>query len=116
MSRVAVIDMGSNSTRLLVAEVSGGTVHELARETRITRLAQGVDSTGYLAVEAVDRVLAALADYREAIDGLGATQVTAVATSAVRESRKPPTRKFHAACTPRPARPRAWRSTPGVLR
>ena len=86
MARVAVIDMGSNSTRLLIAEVSGASVRELARETRITRLAQGVDSTGYLAEEAVDRVLAALADYREAIDGLGATQVTAVATSAVRDA------------------------------
>ena len=84
--RVAVIDMGSNSTRLLVADVRDGTVQELARETRITRLAQGVDSTGSLAEEAVDRVLAALADYRAEIDRLGAARVTAVATSAVRDA------------------------------
>jgi len=81
-----VIDMGSNSTRLLVADVDGRTVHELARQTRITRLAQGVDATGRLASEAVDRVLAALAGYRAEIDRLGAERVTAVATSAVRDA------------------------------
>jgi exopolyphosphatase / guanosine-5'-triphosphate,3'-diphosphate pyrophosphatase len=86
MSHVAVIDMGSNSTRLLVADVSDGTVRELTRETRITRLAQGVDATGRLADEAVDRVLAALADYRAEIDRLGAERITAVATSAVRDA------------------------------
>jgi exopolyphosphatase/guanosine-5'-triphosphate,3'-diphosphate pyrophosphatase len=90
MPRVAVIDMGSNSTRLLVADVDDGTVHELTRETRITRLAQGVDATGRLADEAVDRVLAALADYREEIDRLGAERVTAVATSAVRDAANGP--------------------------
>jgi exopolyphosphatase/guanosine-5'-triphosphate,3'-diphosphate pyrophosphatase len=84
--RVAVIDMGSNSTRLLVAEVSDGRVQELTRATRITRLAQGVDATGLLAGEAIDRVLAALADYRAEIDRLGASRVTAVATSAVRDA------------------------------
>jgi exopolyphosphatase / guanosine-5'-triphosphate,3'-diphosphate pyrophosphatase len=87
MPRVAVIDMGSNSTRLLVADVEAGAVHELARETRITRLAEGVDSAGYLADEAVDRVLAALTDYRAQIDRLGPVDhVTAVATSAVRDA------------------------------
>ena len=86
MARVAVIDMGSNSTRLLVADVDAGTVQELTRATRITRLAQGVDATGRLAPEAVDRVLAALADYRAEIDRLGAERVTAVATSAVRDA------------------------------
>jgi exopolyphosphatase/guanosine-5'-triphosphate,3'-diphosphate pyrophosphatase len=86
VARVAVIDMGSNSTRLLVAEVDGGRVQELARQTRITRLAQRVDATGFLAEDAVDRVLAALADYRGEIDRLGASRVTAVATSAVRDA------------------------------
>lgn len=88
--RVAVIDMGSNSTRLMVADVDAGAVMELARETRITRLAQGVDSTGRLADEAVDRVLAALADYRAEIDRLGAEAVSAVATSAVRDAANGP--------------------------
>jgi exopolyphosphatase/guanosine-5'-triphosphate,3'-diphosphate pyrophosphatase len=84
--RVAVIDMGSNSTRLLVADVKHGTVREVTRQTRITRLAQGVDATGRLADEAVERVLAALADYRAEIDRLGAESVTALATSAVRDA------------------------------
>src|SRR5215213_10301151 len=86
MPHVAVIDMGSNSTRLLVAEVGEGTVQELTRATRITRLAQGVDATGRLADDAIDRVLAALTDYRAEIDRLGASRVTAVATSAVRDA------------------------------
>ena len=86
MPRVAVIDMGSNSTRLLVADVDVGQVHELTRQTRITRLAQGVDATGELAVEAIDRVLAVLVDYRAEIDRLGAERVTVIATSAVRDA------------------------------
>jgi exopolyphosphatase/guanosine-5'-triphosphate,3'-diphosphate pyrophosphatase len=86
VARVAVIDMGSNSTRLLVADVGGGHVRELTRQTRITRLAQGVDATGRLADEAIDRVLAALADYRAEIDRLGAERVVAIATSAVRDA------------------------------
>jgi exopolyphosphatase/guanosine-5'-triphosphate,3'-diphosphate pyrophosphatase len=90
VARVAVIDMGSNSTRLLVADVEQGHVSELVRETRITRLAQGVDATGELAPAAVDRVLAALADYRAEIDRLGAERVTAVATSAVRDAANGP--------------------------
>jgi exopolyphosphatase/guanosine-5'-triphosphate,3'-diphosphate pyrophosphatase len=86
MPRVAVIDMGSNSTRLLVADVTGDGIRELVRETRITRLAQGVDSTGRLAGEAIDRVLAVLEHYRAEIDRLGADRVTAIATSAVRDA------------------------------
>lgn len=86
MPRVAVVDIGSNSTRLLVADVGAGTVHELARQTRITQLGQGVDQTRRLANEAIDRVVAALADYRAEIDRLGAERVTAVATSAVRDA------------------------------
>ena len=86
MPRVAVIDMGSNSTRLLVADVRDRTVEELARQTRITRLAQGVDATGQLSEEAIERVVAALSDYKAQIDRLGAKETVALATSAVRDA------------------------------
>jgi exopolyphosphatase/guanosine-5'-triphosphate,3'-diphosphate pyrophosphatase len=82
--------MGSNSTRLLVADAGGGSVRELVRETRITRLAQGVDATGRLADEAVERVLGVLSGYRGEIDRLGAEKVVAVATSAVRDAANGP--------------------------
>jgi exopolyphosphatase/guanosine-5'-triphosphate,3'-diphosphate pyrophosphatase len=79
--------MGSNSTRLLVADLrDGGNLEELVRRTRITRLAQGVDSTGRLSDEAIGRVLDALSDYRAEIDELGAERVVALATSAVRDA------------------------------
>jgi exopolyphosphatase/guanosine-5'-triphosphate,3'-diphosphate pyrophosphatase len=78
--------MGSNSTRLLIADVGEGVVRELVRETRITRLAQGVDASGRLAGDAIDRVLDALAAYRVEIDRLGAERITAIATSAVRDA------------------------------
>jgi exopolyphosphatase/guanosine-5'-triphosphate,3'-diphosphate pyrophosphatase len=84
--RVAVLDLGSNSTRLLVADVADGRVHEIERATRITRLGQGVDATGRLDDRAIDRVLAALGDYRQAIDDHGAEKIVAVATSAVRDA------------------------------
>ena len=90
MPRVAVIDMGSNSTRLLIADIDEGAVRELVRETRITRFAQGVDSTGRLADEAIDRVLAALADYRAAVDHHEADRVVALATSAARDAANGP--------------------------
>lgn len=84
--RVAVVDLGSNSTRLLVAEVQDGHIEELARDTTVTRLGQAVDSSGKLAEEAIDRVVTAVAGYRETIDALHAERVTAVATSAVRDA------------------------------
>ena len=84
--RVAVVDLGTNSTRLLVADVGGGRVEELDRRTNVTRLGEGVDSSGRLADAAIARVLDALAGYREAIDRHGAERVVAVATSAVRDS------------------------------
>jgi exopolyphosphatase/guanosine-5'-triphosphate,3'-diphosphate pyrophosphatase len=83
---IAVVDLGTNSTRLLVARVSGGRVEELERHSVVTRLGQGVDSTGRLAGEAVDRVFEALERYRELIDEHGAETVVALATSAVRDS------------------------------
>jgi len=84
---VAVIDIGTNTTRLLVAErdADGGVV-ELDRRTTITTLGQGVDRTGRLADEAMDRVAAAIAEYRRVIDRLGAERIVAVATSAMRDA------------------------------
>ena len=85
--RVAVVDIGSNSTRLLVAQADGRRItRELRRESRVTRLGQGVDATGALDPEAMQRVFAVLEDYRKAIDELGADRTTAVLTSAVRDA------------------------------
>ena len=84
---VAVVDVGTNSTRLLVAEVNGGRIlRELERRTTVTRLGEGVDRSGRLSEAAIERVLAACASYREAIDEHGAEQVVAVLTSAVRDA------------------------------
>jgi exopolyphosphatase / guanosine-5'-triphosphate,3'-diphosphate pyrophosphatase len=87
---VAVIDIGTNTTRLLVAEVEDGQVVELERRTLITSLGQGVDSSGRLSQEAMDRVAEAIAVYREVIDRLGADPVVALATSAMRDSENGP--------------------------
>jgi exopolyphosphatase/guanosine-5'-triphosphate,3'-diphosphate pyrophosphatase len=85
--RIAVVDIGTNSTRLLVADTLDGRVTaELARETRVTRLGQGVDTTGALADEAIARVFAVLEEYRLAIDEHGTDRVVAVLTSAVRDA------------------------------
>jgi exopolyphosphatase/guanosine-5'-triphosphate,3'-diphosphate pyrophosphatase len=84
--RVAVVDLGTNTTRLLVADIEDGTVAELEKRTRITGLGQGVDATGRLADDAMQRVRETLDEYREAIDRLGADDVLAVATSAMRDA------------------------------
>ncbi len=85
--RVAVVDIGTNSTRLLIADVDEGRVtQELERESRVTRLGQGVDATGALSQEAMDRVFAVLEDYRAKIDAHGVEATTAVLTSAVRDA------------------------------
>jgi exopolyphosphatase/guanosine-5'-triphosphate,3'-diphosphate pyrophosphatase len=83
---IAVIDLGTNSTRVLVAHVEDGQVEQLERRSTVTRLGQGVDATGRLADEAVERVLDVLADYRRLIDEHEAEKVVALATSAVRDS------------------------------
>jgi exopolyphosphatase/guanosine-5'-triphosphate,3'-diphosphate pyrophosphatase len=84
---VAVVDIGTNSTRLLVAEVKDGRVAaELERESQVTRLGAGVDSAGRLQDEAMERVYATLARYREAIERHGAQRAVAVLTSAVRDA------------------------------
>jgi exopolyphosphatase/guanosine-5'-triphosphate,3'-diphosphate pyrophosphatase len=83
---IAVVDIGTNSTRLLVARVGAGRVEEQERQSIVTRLGQEVDSTGRLADEAIARVCAVLERYRESIDRHGADTVVALATSAVRDS------------------------------
>jgi exopolyphosphatase / guanosine-5'-triphosphate,3'-diphosphate pyrophosphatase len=87
LSTVAVVDIGTNSTRLLVAEVDGG-VHELDRRTIVTRLGEGVDRTGRLGRAPIERVFEALDSYREAI--ARADIRTAVMTSAVRDAENGP--------------------------
>ena len=88
---VAVVDIGTNSTRLLVADVgAGGALRELERRTTVTFLGERVDETGRLAEAAVARVLSACASYREAIDRHGAGRVVAVLTSAVRDAENGP--------------------------
>lgn len=84
--RVAVVDLGTNSTRLLVADVEDRAVRELDRRTDVTRLGEGVDASGRLAAAAMERVFATVGGYREAIDAAGAGRAVAVATSAVRDA------------------------------
>ena len=78
--------MGTNSTRLLVADVEDHSVSEVERETRVTRLGRGVDTSGQLATEAIDDVCNAVGDYISTYEGLGADRITALATSAVRDA------------------------------
>ena len=85
--RVAVIDIGTNSTRLLVADVHDGRVTaELTRRTSVTRLGAGVDAAGRLREDAVGRVFATLNEYRAQLDDQGADTALAVLTSAVRDA------------------------------
>jgi exopolyphosphatase/guanosine-5'-triphosphate,3'-diphosphate pyrophosphatase len=86
--RTAVVDIGTNSTRLLVADVeqSTGTVTELHRESRVTRLGDKVDAGGQLSDEAIGRVQTTLTDYRATIDRYGCEANLAVLTSAVRDA------------------------------
>jgi exopolyphosphatase/guanosine-5'-triphosphate,3'-diphosphate pyrophosphatase len=90
--RVAVIDIGTNSTRLLVADVDPqtGSVEELERRSTVTRLGQGVDTTGALAPDAMQRVFDTLTAYRALIDKHAASANLAVLTSAVRDASNGP--------------------------
>jgi exopolyphosphatase/guanosine-5'-triphosphate,3'-diphosphate pyrophosphatase len=83
--RVAVIDVGSNSTRLLIADVDGA-VSVLERQSRVTRLGRGVDLSGQLADEAIEAACAAIADYVEICRESDVQRVAAIATSAVRDA------------------------------
>ena len=85
--RIAVADLGTNSTRLLVADLGpDGELAEIDRRTKVTRLGDGVDASGRLADDAMERVLSTLDEYRRAAGEHGATNTVAVATSAVRDA------------------------------
>jgi exopolyphosphatase/guanosine-5'-triphosphate,3'-diphosphate pyrophosphatase len=89
-TRLAGVDIGTNSTRLLVADVDGAgndaRLTPLDRRMRITRLGQGVDATRRLHPEAIGRTLDVLREYRSALDQLGVDDVRATATSAARDA------------------------------
>jgi exopolyphosphatase / guanosine-5'-triphosphate,3'-diphosphate pyrophosphatase len=85
VSRVAAIDCGTNSVRLLIADASGGRLRDVHRETRIVRLGQGVDATGQFAPDAIARTRTALADYASLLQAHGVERVRMVATSAARD-------------------------------
>ena len=84
--RVAVVDIGTNSTRLLVADVDDGRVSEVERRSTVTRLGRGVDTSRQLAAEAIEEVCRTVGEYIEAYESLGVERVTAIATSAVRDA------------------------------
>ncbi|MGO8852962.1 Ppx/GppA phosphatase family protein [Mycobacterium sp.] len=85
VSRLAGIDCGTNSIRLLIADAGGGRLHDVHRETRIVRLGQGVDATGQFARDAIARTRAALSDYVSLLKAHSVELVRMVATSAARD-------------------------------
>jgi len=86
MAVIASLDLGTNSTRVLVARPADGRLEVLDRRNTITRLGQGVGASGRLAPEAIDRTLACLRDYREIVDRHGVERVRIAATSASRDA------------------------------
>ena len=86
LDRVAGIDCGTNSIRLLIADRADGRLRDLHREMRIVRLGEGVDATGRLASAALDRTRVALGDYAELLHRFEVGKVRMVATSATRDA------------------------------
>jgi len=86
MTRVAAVDLGTNSTRLLVADVHDGRLEEIERRLTITRLGEGVDERGRLLPVPIARVRNTLAAYRRELETLGATRTLAIGTSALRDA------------------------------
>jgi exopolyphosphatase / guanosine-5'-triphosphate,3'-diphosphate pyrophosphatase len=86
MKRVAAVDLGTNSTRLLVADVDGSRLDEVARRLTITRLGEGVDERRRLLPTAITRIRNCLVDYRRELEALGAAPTLCIATSSVRDA------------------------------
>jgi exopolyphosphatase / guanosine-5'-triphosphate,3'-diphosphate pyrophosphatase len=85
--RIAVVDVGTNTTRLYVADVENGqVVEELTRISRVTRLGAGVDASGQLAAEALAREYTVLDEYHDLLDSTRPDRSVAVMTSAVRDA------------------------------
>jgi exopolyphosphatase / guanosine-5'-triphosphate,3'-diphosphate pyrophosphatase len=85
VTRLAAIDCGTNSIRLLIADKVDGRLQDVHREMRIVRLGQGVDATGQFAPDALARTKAALADYAALLRDFEVPKVRMVATSAARD-------------------------------
>jgi exopolyphosphatase/guanosine-5'-triphosphate,3'-diphosphate pyrophosphatase len=86
VTRVAAIDQGTNSTRLLVADVADGRVDEIVRRSVVTGLGEGVDARRRLLPQPIARVRNVLTDFRRELEQLGAERTLLVATSAVRDA------------------------------
>jgi exopolyphosphatase/guanosine-5'-triphosphate,3'-diphosphate pyrophosphatase len=83
---VAAVDIGTNSTRLLVADVDDGRITDVERHTRVTRLGEGVDERRRLLPVPIARVRNVLSEYRRTLEGLDAERTLAIATSAIRDA------------------------------
>jgi exopolyphosphatase/guanosine-5'-triphosphate,3'-diphosphate pyrophosphatase len=86
VTRVAAIDIGTNTTRLLVADVEDGRIEDVVRRSTVTRLGEGVDARRILLPEPIARTRNALAEFRRELERLGAERALAVATSAARDA------------------------------
>jgi exopolyphosphatase/guanosine-5'-triphosphate,3'-diphosphate pyrophosphatase len=86
VTRVAAVDLGTNSTRLLVADVENGRVEEVARRLEITRLGESVDERRRLLPLPIARVRNTLSGFRRELEGLGAERTLAIGTSAIRDA------------------------------
>ena len=88
MTRVAAVDCGTNSIRLLISEIQGdGKIRDISRTMEIVRLGQGVDATGEFAPEALARTRAALEEYVKQMKFEKVERVRMVATSATRDAK-----------------------------
>jgi exopolyphosphatase / guanosine-5'-triphosphate,3'-diphosphate pyrophosphatase len=84
--RVAVVDIGTNSTRMLIADVAGAGVEEVERRTTVTNMGRGVDHTSRICGDAIEDVCGVIGDYKAHYEEMGAERVMPIATSAVRDA------------------------------
>jgi exopolyphosphatase / guanosine-5'-triphosphate,3'-diphosphate pyrophosphatase len=86
VTRVAAVDIGTNSTRLLVADIESGRIQDVERESRVTRLGEGVDTRRRLLPVPIARVRNVLSEFRRMLESRGAERTLAIATSAIRDA------------------------------